>query len=86
MGIDMATYDELIAHSRTVEEIREFIGADSLAYLSHEGMMRRPVAAAEPGHCSACFTGNYPDSAGRVVGTPVRKRSWPSSICGEADL
>jgi amidophosphoribosyltransferase len=59
MGIDMATYDELIAHSRTVEEIREFIGADSLAFLSHEGMMRA-VAAAEPGHCSACFTGNYP--------------------------
>ena len=40
MGVDMATHDELIAHGRTVEEIREHIGADSLAYLSHEGMMR----------------------------------------------
>jgi len=39
MGIDMKTKDELIAGFKTVEEIRQQIGADSLAYLSHEGMI-----------------------------------------------
>ncbi|MCB0199084.1 MAG: amidophosphoribosyltransferase [Caldilineae bacterium] len=62
MGIDMARGEELIGHSRTVEEIRQHIGADSLAYLSHEGMLRAVQAGidAPTGHCSACFTGNYP--------------------------
>ena len=62
MGIDMATYDELIAHKRTVEEIRQHVGADSLAYLSHAGLQRAVLAeaGADRGHCSACFTGRYP--------------------------
>jgi amidophosphoribosyltransferase len=62
MGVDMATYNELIAYSKTVEEIRQHIGADSLAYLSHEGMMRAVIAeiGEDRGHCSACFTGRYP--------------------------
>jgi amidophosphoribosyltransferase len=62
MGIDMATYDELIAHNRTVEEIRQHVGADSLAYLSHTGLLRAVMAEADGdrGHCSACFTGRYP--------------------------
>ncbi len=62
MGIDMATHEELIAHSLSLEEIRAHIGADSLAYLSHAGMLRAVEAApgAHGGHCSACFTGQYP--------------------------
>jgi amidophosphoribosyltransferase len=59
MGVDMATYEELIAHRFSVEEIRQKIGADSLGYLSLEGMIRavrRPV----DNFCVACFTGNYP--------------------------
>jgi amidophosphoribosyltransferase len=62
MGIDMATHDELIAHGRTVEDMREMIGADSLAFLSHDGMMRAVVDSDDEiqGHCSACFTGRYP--------------------------
>ncbi len=62
MGVDMATYDELIAHSKTVEEVRQHIGADSLAHLSYEGMLRA-VDGDGPehhNHCSACFTGQYP--------------------------
>ena len=42
MGIDMARGEELIGHSKTVDEIRQHIGADSLAYLSHEGDACRP--------------------------------------------
>ena len=62
MGIDMATYSELIAYNLSLEEIRAHVGADSLAYLSHEGMLRAVTAALgkDNGHCSACFTGKYP--------------------------
>ncbi len=58
MGIDMGTYEELIAYKRTVEEICQFIGADSLHYLSLEGMMR--AVGRTEGYCQACFTGRYP--------------------------
>ncbi|MFN3200442.1 MAG: amidophosphoribosyltransferase [Bradymonadia bacterium] len=63
MGVDMATHAELIGHRHTVEEIRAHIGADSLAYLSHEGLMSAtlPLDPAQPsGRCSACFSGHYP--------------------------
>ena len=62
MGIDMARGEDLIGYSRTVDEICEHIGADSLAYLSHDGMVRAVQAGIDgaSGHCSACFTGNYP--------------------------
>jgi amidophosphoribosyltransferase len=58
MGVDMGTYDDLIAHKRTVEEIRMEVGADRLHYISLEGMMKA-VGSAE-GYCQACFTGQYP--------------------------
>jgi amidophosphoribosyltransferase len=58
MGVDMGTYDDLIAHKRSVEEIRKYVNADSLTYLSVEGMMRA-VGQAD-GYCQACFTGHYP--------------------------
>ena len=66
MGVDMATYGELIAHNFDVSQICQRIGADSLAYLSIDGMMRA-VGAIEAdgtahGYCNACFTGNYPIS------------------------
>ena len=62
MGIDMANQSELAAHEMTIDQIRQHIGADSLAYLSHEGMMRAVAEVKRPGagHCSACFTGKYP--------------------------
>ena len=67
--------DELIAATHSVEEIRRHIGADSLAYLSIEGMMAAltdddadglggpddgPAGGAVTGYCNACFTGHYP--------------------------
>jgi amidophosphoribosyltransferase len=58
-GIDTPTHEELIASNYSVQEICEFIQADSLAYLSHEGMMRA-VQAGHQQYCSACFTGDYP--------------------------
>ncbi len=58
MGVDMGTYEDLIAHKRTVDEICQFVGADSLHYLSLEGMMR--AVGRTEGYCQACFTGKYP--------------------------
>jgi amidophosphoribosyltransferase len=64
MGVDMATYKELIAHKfDDVEGIRAHVGADSLAYLSMEGLLsavREAMPQPEAGHCAACFSGNYP--------------------------
>jgi amidophosphoribosyltransferase len=57
-GVDMGHDDDLIAARHTVDEIRDHIGADSLAFLSLDGMMRA-VGAAD-GYCNACFTGQYP--------------------------
>jgi amidophosphoribosyltransferase len=59
MGVDMATYDELIAHRLSVEEIRRHIHADTLAYLSVEGMVKATGLPASH-FCRACFTGVYP--------------------------
>jgi amidophosphoribosyltransferase len=62
MGVDMATYKQLIAHRLNLDEICETIGADSLGYLSLPGMLdaiRTPENTDER-HCTACFSGHYP--------------------------
>lgn len=59
LGVDMATKSELIAANKTVDEIRRHIGADSLGYLSLEGLNRSTHQPAED-LCNACFTGRYP--------------------------
>jgi amidophosphoribosyltransferase len=58
-GIDTPKREELIAARYSVSEIAEFIGADSLGYLSHEGLLGS-VAEDRNRYCSACFSGNYP--------------------------
>lgn len=58
-GIDTPTKKELIAANQSVEEIRAFIEADSLAYLSLEAL-KNSVEGDAPHYCTACFTGNYP--------------------------
>ena len=58
-GVDMATRKELIASHKSVEEIRQFIGADSLGYLSLDGLMKS-VNLPRDSFCTACFTGDYP--------------------------
>ena len=58
-GIDMPSRWELIAADREVEEIRHLVGADSLGYLSLEGL-KEAVGRDQGGYCDACFSGNYP--------------------------
>ena len=81
MGVDMATYDELIAARLSVQEIQEKLGADSLGYLSIEGMIR---AAGRPlsGFCVACFSGDYPFE--QKAGGFVRKQE-PCCACAEVE-
>ena len=58
-GIDMSTREELIASNKSVEEIRDFIGADSLAYLQLPALVEATGAPADT-FCRACFDGEYP--------------------------
>jgi amidophosphoribosyltransferase len=55
----MASRWELIAAQKSVEGVREYIGADSLGYLSLEGLIKA-VGLPKDSFCLACFTGNYP--------------------------
>lgn len=57
-GVDFATRDQLIAHERTVEDIRRFLGVDSLAFLSLEGTLSAMVHEPES-YCTACYSGDY---------------------------
>jgi amidophosphoribosyltransferase len=58
-GVDMASRWELIAAQKSVEQIRQFIGADSLGYISIEGLVKAVGLPANK-FCMACLTGNYP--------------------------
>lgn len=59
-GIDTSVRKELIAASKQVEEIREFIGADSLYYLSLQGLKESIASISDSGMCYACFNSEYP--------------------------
>src|SRR6204780_5000053 len=59
-GVDTPSKNQLIAANKSVEEIREYIGADSLAYLSLEGLKRACGEGPQISYCSACYTGSYP--------------------------
>jgi len=69
-GIDMSTRRELVAADLSVDEIKEYVGADSLGYLSLEGMVTS-TGAEGSGFCRACFDGDYPipvpEHAGKFV-------------------
>jgi amidophosphoribosyltransferase len=58
-GIDTPTKRELIGSHKKVDQIQQFIEADSLGYLSLDSL-RKAVADAEGRYCLACYTGNYP--------------------------
>ncbi len=59
-GVDTPSKNQLIAANKSVDEIREYIGADSLAYLSLEGLRKAAGEGDEPFYCTACYTGKYP--------------------------
>jgi amidophosphoribosyltransferase len=76
-GIDTPHRRDLIAANHPVEEICSFIGADSLAYLSVEGLLRAVADDRSERHCTACFSGRYP------VAVP-QADSWQLDLFAEA--
>lgn len=58
-GVDTPKRSELIAATQSLDEIRRFIGADSLGYLSLDGLLA-PVGSARSSYCTSCYTGEYP--------------------------
>ncbi|TAM92119.1 amidophosphoribosyltransferase [bacterium] len=76
LGVDTASYEELIAANQSVEEIRAHIGADSLGYLSLQGLLASTGRPAND-FCTGCLTGRYPEVIaddverdGRIVSRP----------------
>jgi amidophosphoribosyltransferase len=63
-GVDTPTHKELIASAHSIEEIREFIGSDTLGYLSESGLYGFVRDGESNGFCDACFTGRYPVPVG----------------------
>jgi len=59
LGIDIEKYKELIAHKKTVEQVRKKLNADSLGYLSLKGL-KKAIGKVDFGFCNGCFTGKYP--------------------------
>ncbi len=59
-GVDTPTREELVASSHTVEQIREYVGADTLGFLSEEGLYGFMPEPSSNGYCDACFSGRYP--------------------------
>jgi len=62
-GVDTPTHAELVANNLSLEEIRSYILADSLAYLSEQGLYSF-LGGKQPGYCDACFTRDYPVAVG----------------------
>ena len=74
-GIDLARHEELIAVGRTTEEVRAFTGADSLGYLSIEGLLAPFPNRTD--YCTACFTGNYPLDVRHMEGKAALEKDAP---------
>lgn len=60
-GINIPPREELIANKMDPDELKDLIGCDSIAYLSHDGMYRFAKASSKECFCDACFTGKYPE-------------------------
>lgn len=71
-GIDTDTRDQLIAANMTLDEMNAWIGSDSLAFISLEGLREAVADVRHPGFCEACFTGDYPVA----IPAAVAKRSF----------
>ncbi len=81
MGVDMASREDLIAGHKSIPEICEHIGADSLAFLSIDAMMRG--LDADDGFCNACFTGVYPFESERFVQLTLNSKEQFANVWGD---
>ncbi len=67
LGVDMATRDELIAANMSIQEIADYIGVDSLGYLSLDALIRA-TGVEDKGFCTGCLSGRYPVAADTTAG------------------
>jgi amidophosphoribosyltransferase len=84
-GVDTPNTDELLAHRMDVEEMRKFVGADSLAFISTDGLYRAMGEgkrnAEKPQFCDACFSGDYPIALTDLTGgAKTRQLSLLSNV------
>jgi len=87
--VDTPTREELIASSNTPEEIRKYIGADSLGYVSFTGL-KQAVSDTKGSYCTSCYTGVYPTDlvqlevrngkAGNAVSASESLREYPVTV------
>ncbi len=80
-GVDTPERSKLLAAQMNVEAMRDYINADSLAFISIDGLYRalgEQRDATQPQRCDACFTGDYPTHADRLPTktTPARRSLW----------
>ena len=73
-GVDTPSKNQLIAANKSVDEIREYIHADSLAYLSLEGLRKAAGEGDDVKYCTACYTGKYPTNSWM---SKTSSRRWP---------
>ena len=78
-GIDTDTQDQLIAANMSHDEICSYIGCDSLAYISLDGL-HDAIHSVHDGFCDACFSGDYPVA----IPAPLKRRSFLNQV-GEDD-
>ena len=78
-GINIPTYEELAAHKHSVEEIRKQSGADSLAYMDVEGLLRA-IGMPKSTMCLGCITDNYPTPVGNALAKKIKKLKGSKTI------
>ncbi len=76
-GVDTPSRENLIAAQKTVEEIRQFLSADSLAFLSTDGLKRALGEEGRSSYCYGCFSGNYPEEIGTAITQQPTDKSGP---------
>ncbi|MBP9706194.1 MAG: amidophosphoribosyltransferase [Oligoflexales bacterium] len=76
-GVDTPDRARLLAAQKTVQEMREYVGADSLGFISVEGLSRALEVSTKNQYCKACFTGKYPDKIHREIGTAPTDSGGP---------
>ncbi len=82
-GVDTPSKNQLIAANKSVDEIREYIHADSLAYLSLEGLRKAAGEGEEVKYCTACYTGKYPTRLVDIEDIKHASEPTPELVAGD---
>ena len=82
-GVDTPQKNQLIAANKSVEEIREYIHADSLAYLSLEGLRKAASETEDVKYCTACYTGKYPTQLVDIDEIQPAAEPTPEMVAGD---